>query len=410
MSVPFVERVVEVIADFGESADGGYRYGSGCIVVGRTVLTAAHVVAGAQTVDVRYPNKVERPARVDQQFVGDGEGPGPDLALVEIDDPEVDLPAIQQAMVDRGSDDAEAVERCHAIGYPWFAVRRSRDAMRDTVDAQGHVPVGSNLVSGLLSLHVSGPPRPLPPEDAPLAESEWSGMSGAPLIAAGCLLGVVTEHAKRQGPGTIMITPLTALEPDPAHPIRGPGVEDVASWWAKMGVTGSAALTRLPRRRARREPDYRATVREIQSRTRDLRGRARELSEIAVFATSSEGCRWLVGGPWTGKTALLATAIAALPDEVDVVSFFLSLREKFADSNSFLAKVVPQLAYLIDDDPPVADVDQFRDLWERACTAVAHADRHLLPWWTLWTRTFVPEACRAWQSCYQPPGTVRTCW
>ena len=41
-AVPLAERVVEVIADDGEGADPRYRYGSGCIVGGRTVLTAAH--------------------------------------------------------------------------------------------------------------------------------------------------------------------------------------------------------------------------------------------------------------------------------------------------------------------------------------------------------------------------------
>ena len=111
---------------------------------------------------------------------------------------------------------------------------------------------------------------------------------------------------------------------------------DAASWWARLGVAGSAALRRLPRRRVRPEPAYRATVREIQTRTRELRGRKRELSEIAAFATSSQGYRWLVGGAWTGKTALVAAAVAALPDEVDVVSYFLSRREADADSNRFL--------------------------------------------------------------------------
>jgi hypothetical protein len=94
-SVPLAARLVEVIADRGESAPARYVYGSGCIVVGRTVLTAAHVVAGAQTVQVRDSHK--RPpysATVDPGFVGDANGPGPDLALVEIDDPAVDLPPL----------------------------------------------------------------------------------------------------------------------------------------------------------------------------------------------------------------------------------------------------------------------------------------------------------------------------
>ncbi|MDQ2759169.1 MAG: trypsin-like peptidase domain-containing protein [Actinomycetota bacterium] len=373
--MPLAVRLVEVIADRGETAHPRYRYGSGCIVVGRTVLTAAHVVAGAQKVEVRDPDKVVRPVTVDERFVGDADGPGPDLALVEVDSSTLDAAAIPLAMVDR---DAEPVERCHAVGYPWFAERPSPDAVRDTVDAYGFVPVLSRLASGLLSLQVIGAPRPLPPEERSLAESEWSGMSGAPVVAGGCLLGVVTEHAAREGPSTITITPLTALERDRAHERWGPGVTDPDSWWARLGVPGLAELERLPPRRVRPEPAYRATVRGIQRRTRKLRGRKHELSEIAAFATSSEGYRWIVGGAWTGKTALLAASIAALPSEVDVVAYFLSRVEADAASSRFLGAVVPQLADLFDDDPPVADWHQFRALWERACSAAAAAERHLL--------------------------------
>jgi hypothetical protein len=75
--------LVEVIADRGEAAAARYRYGSGCIVVGRTVLTAAHVVAGARRVQVRDPQKRMYSATVDPRFVGDANGPGPDLALDE---------------------------------------------------------------------------------------------------------------------------------------------------------------------------------------------------------------------------------------------------------------------------------------------------------------------------------------
>ena len=98
-SVRLAARLVEVIADRGESAAERYRYGSGCIVRGRTVLTAAHVVTGAQSVQVRDPQKKMHSATVDPRFVGDVNAPGPDLALVEIDDPAVDLPPIELAQV-----------------------------------------------------------------------------------------------------------------------------------------------------------------------------------------------------------------------------------------------------------------------------------------------------------------------
>src|SRR5262249_36511362 len=98
-----------------------------------------------------------------------------------------------------------------------------------------------------------------------------------------------------------------------------------------------------------------------------------------AFATGVEGYRWLTGGPWAGKTALIAEGVTtAVPASVDVVAYFLSRREANADSNRFLAAVVPQLAYLLDEDVPDPDVDQFRALWERAIDHVSPAGRHLL--------------------------------
>jgi S1-C subfamily serine protease len=186
-SVPLAARVVEVIADLGEDAEPRYRYGSGCIVRGRTVMTASHVVAGAQVVRVRSPDKKLRPARIDAQFVGGGAGP--DLALVDIDDDGIDLAPIELAVVVRDSPAATRVESCHAVGYPWFAETPSPSVVRDTVDAWGYIPVLSNLVSGLLTVQVTDSPEPLPPERTVLGESQWSGMSGAPVVAGECLLG-----------------------------------------------------------------------------------------------------------------------------------------------------------------------------------------------------------------------------
>ena len=100
--------------------------------------------------------------------------------------------------------------------------------------------------------------------------------------------------------------------------------------------------------------------------------------QIASFAAGDEGYRWLVGEAWAGKTSLLAEAVTALPGDVDVVCYFLSRREADADSSRFLAAVVPQLAYLLDEDPPAADLHQFRALWQRAAEQADTEGRHLL--------------------------------
>ena len=178
MPVAVSERVVEVIADLGQGAERRYQYGSGCIVRGRTVLTAAHILAGAQAVQIRRLDKRLRAARVDRKFVGGGIGP--DLALIDIDDEEISLDPIELGMVVRESPVAAPIEACHAVGYPWFAETPSPSAVRDTVDAWGHIPLLSKLAAGLLTVQVTSSPRPLPPERIALGESGGPGCRGLP--------------------------------------------------------------------------------------------------------------------------------------------------------------------------------------------------------------------------------------
>ncbi len=375
--MPLANRIVEVIADLGVGARPRYRYGSGCIVRGRTVMTAAHLVVGAQTVSVRRVDKVLLHARADAAFIGGGGAP--DMALIEIDDESIDLAPMELAQVDRDSAAAVPVEGRHAVGFPQFAERGSRPAVRDTVDAWGHIPVLSKLDSGLLTVQVTAAPRALPPERTVLGSSEWSGMSGAPVVANGCLVGIVSEHATREGPSAITAVPLTSLEHNPAHPRWGRGVANAPEWWQQLGVVGQSELRKLPEAKARPEPVYRATVRTIHERTPQLLGRGRELAELADFATGTDGYRWLTGAAWAGKTALIAEAVmAVLPSSVDVVVYFLSPGEADADSGRFLASVVPQLAYLLEAEPSVADLHQFRDLWYRAAERAAELGRHML--------------------------------
>ncbi len=377
-AVPLSARVVEVIADLGEGVHPGHRYGTGCIVSGRTVLTAAHVVAGAVSVRVRNPDKRLYQATVEAQFVGQVDGPLPDLALVEIDDTAADLPPMPLARVNRDSPTIMPVTDCHVVGYPWFGEQPRPTVIRDTVDVYGRIPVLSKLARGLLSVGVSNPPRPLPEAERTLAKSEWSGMSGGPVVAAGYLLGVVTEHAPREGPGFITVTPLSALEADPRHPGWGAGVRDPAAWWARLGTSGLSALALLPRQP---EPAYWATIRVIRDRTPSLARRADELAEIHAFATGQAGYRWLIGDAWAGKTALLAEAVMAeLQGDVNVVAYFLSRRESDANSNLFLTAVTPQLANLVaaGEEVRTADIHQFRALWVRATQRADDIHRPLL--------------------------------
>ena len=378
--VPLRERVVEIVLDLGPGLAERYRYGSGFRLGGRLVLTAAHVVAGAAAagITVRGPDKVPQPARVVDGLAGDPDTV--DLALLELCDQTAELPPPPVAVVDRDAAVPVPVEGCWAVGYPLFQEIPSAagGVVRETAQVWGMVLPAENLVGGLLSLQVTSAPRALPPRHEALGQSQWSGMSGAAVLAGERLIGVVSEHAPRRGESTITVTPLASLGRLPAAA--------ASRWWAYLAAD-PGRLVMLPARRGRAEPAYRATLRQLRARTGVLQGRDGELAAIGAFAAGQPSVvappgsqhAWLVGGPWAGKTALLAEAVHALPPEVDCVAYFLTRPTGDADRERFLAAVVPQLAWLLGTDPPSAlDEHVFRQLWEQAAQRAADAGRPLL--------------------------------
>ena len=302
-----------------------------------------------------------------------------DLALLELRDQTTELPPLPVAVVDRDVPVPVPVEGCWAVGYPLFQeIASASGVVRETAQVWGMILPAENLVGGLLSLQVTSAPRALPPRQEALGESQWSGMSGAAVLAGERLIGVVSEHAPRRSDSTITVTPLASLDRLPAAA--------AAQWWAHL-VADPGRLVMLPARRERAEPGYRATLRQLRARARVLQGRDRELEAIGAFAAGRPSAlappgsqyAWLVGGPWAGKTALLAEAVHALPPEVDCVAYFLTRPTGDADRERFLAAVVPQLAWLLGTDPPSApDVHVFRQLWEQAAQRAADEDRQLL--------------------------------
>jgi tetratricopeptide (TPR) repeat protein len=313
--VALAQRIVEVIADRGDFHPR-YRYGSGCIVRGRIVLTAGHVVAGAQTVQVRNPDKALWPARLDREFVSET---APDLALVFIEDDGIDLPAMELGVVDRYTPQAPPVKQCRAVGYPWFAKRKKTHLpteVRNTVDVWGDIPVLSHLADGLLTLQVTVSPRALPPGETALGDSsEWSGMSGAPVMTEdGCLLGVVIEHAPREGESAITVVPLSALEPDPAHEGWGSGVQNASRWWQQLGVAGLTELRRLPEQTTPGPlPTPAAVRRTLPTLARRFTDREKQLAAITGAVTDGEredeACVYAIDGmPGVGKSAFAVEA------------------------------------------------------------------------------------------------------
>ena len=329
--VPPRERVVEIEAALGTGLAARYRYGSGFRLGGRLVLTAAHVVAGAAAagITVRGPDKVPHPAGVVAGLTGDPDTV--DLALLEICDQAAELPAPPVATVDRDAPVPVPVEGCWAVGYPLFQeVKTAAGVVRETAQVWGMILPAENLVGGLLSLQVTSAPRALPPRREALGESQWSGMSGAAVLAGERLIGVVSEHAPRRGESTITVTPLASLGLLPAAA--------AAQWWAHLSADPER-LVMLPVRRERAEPAYRAMLRVGEADPRRLGvhaaisvpgvpdevlpeyvprdADAAEFGVRAKVAAAAQrgGFVLLVGGSSVGKTRCAAEAVTALlPD------------------------------------------------------------------------------------------------
>jgi hypothetical protein len=237
--VPAQQRVFEVIADLGEGDTPRRRYGTGLLLGGRNVLTCAHVVVDAVEVIVRRPDKSSMTADLDTKLIGVPDASRLDLALLQVPDAD-DLPHVPVAFVSREGGITAFIEGCAAVGYPQFQEVSDEGgrSIRETVQVRGRIAPLSDLVEKSLTLEVTSAPRELPPAGVTLAESAWSGMSGAAVFApAGqdgddeLLLGVVAEHAPRRGQSNITVLPLDRLISEATAP------PNASEWWARLGVT-----------------------------------------------------------------------------------------------------------------------------------------------------------------------------
>jgi tetratricopeptide (TPR) repeat protein len=189
--------VAEVIAAQG---DGLTLRGSGYRVAHGAVLTAAHVVAAASSIKLRF--NADRPG----EFVVDGRVVWSDLHL--------DVAVVRLAEALGESSDFAALEygqiglhdrtlTCSAVGFPRFKLRRDRTGMvpvqyRDSHHAFGTAAPLSNLREGTLEIRVHPPERDPVPDHSP-----WEGMSGAAVWSGSCLIGIITQHHRSDGLGTL---------------------------------------------------------------------------------------------------------------------------------------------------------------------------------------------------------------
>ena len=215
-------RAVEVLHDRGSGRPAGvdrWTGGSGYLIGGRLVLTAAHTVDYRQDrgqdeqLLVRTIAGRELTARV---ILVCDEPSQVDLALVEITDARFDehLPLAGFVRVNR--DSPAPVPNCWAVGFPRFGEAGpvlAEGSRRETWHVGGEIWPGGKLRAGLLSLQVTSTPQPLP---ASLAGSPWEGMSGAAVFTSDSdggelAVGVAALHHRPEGESALTVVPITAL-------------------------------------------------------------------------------------------------------------------------------------------------------------------------------------------------------
>ena len=206
-----VPREVEVYAQKPDQDQdqGGWTSGSGYLLAGRLVLTAAHVVCvGGQaltTVRVRGEPGGLHAARV---LWHRHDSDGIDLALLEVTDPSWVTPTWRHPVRFGQFVTGRPAQACEAVGFPHVVATPER---RDTHHAVGQLNPKSLVKAGLYAVEVSNPPS------APTADgSGWAGMSGAAVHCAGLLIGVVTVDPAGFDSRRLVCAPITAAFADPA--------------------------------------------------------------------------------------------------------------------------------------------------------------------------------------------------
>ena len=213
------DRVVAVIAAF---ADGREQVGSGYLVSGRLVLTAAHCTW----------HKTTREPPIRRRVIRASDGAGADVAEV-IADPDLDvavlrlgsapwtadLPAPVFAKVDRIH--AGMLQDCQAIGFPLYQ-RDPEEKLRGTAELHGTIYQTDEAESGQLLMREPlihpGPvtaPDDRRPHMAPV--SPWDGLSGAVVFHRGVAIGVVVEHHPRQGDSALRAVTFDRLAARAVH-------------------------------------------------------------------------------------------------------------------------------------------------------------------------------------------------
>lgn len=335
------------VAELTVTRPDGRNRGSGYRITETSVLTAAHVLEGAESVRIRF--EPDLPTEWTVISTSWCTAWGSDLAVIEISSRAGESP-LEPTQFGRISSKA-AVLNVQAVGFPRWKLRSgntpsgTQDWYRDSHQAVGTVAVLSNWREGTLEVTLpSGPPGTQ--EDA---NSPWEGMSGAALWAGQVIIGVISKHHNYDGLNRLAAERIDSfldnqedrsrekLRQRLSLPARSSDLPDVSP-------TSTAEITTSA---------YQAQLADIAPNR--LLDRDQELEDLVRFCAGNETYAWWQAGPWAGKSALLAWFALNPPAGVDVVTFFITSR--FAgqsDSDAFIESSIEQLAALCGESPRIS--------------------------------------------------------
>lgn len=195
-------RAVQILVET-DGERGERRRGSGYRVTADAVLTAAHVVRDASVVRLRFVDAGRGTTEVPGTPVWSD--PTADIAVLRIEaGPDRDRLPPHVAPVRFAH--VTGVVECEALGFPRFKLHRGpapaadgpAATYRDSHHARGTTTPFSNMRRGTLELSLRAPEY-----DIDRHRSPWEGMSGAAVWSEGRLIGVVGEHHRSDGLGTL---------------------------------------------------------------------------------------------------------------------------------------------------------------------------------------------------------------
>ncbi|MGW1685156.1 trypsin-like peptidase domain-containing protein [Streptomyces albidoflavus] len=192
-----VERVGEVIVDLPV----GGRRGSGYFAAAGRVLTAAHVVADAAGIQVRFD--ADRPGERVVAASVEWADAAIDVAVLTVPD----MPGVSEVEPVRFGriGERDTVLHCRAMGFPRFKLRKNEDgtSYRDSEHVPATCPALSNRREGTLDLQVDPPAEPHDKDKRQNPPDPWEGMSGAAVFSSGRIIGVISKHHRDDGLGSL---------------------------------------------------------------------------------------------------------------------------------------------------------------------------------------------------------------